>query len=66
MDHISAYDFGEAFARLTGVLEDVAGLAADGQSSQLNGRPRRRLATIVEAGLIDATTILKEIQAKLR
>jgi hypothetical protein len=36
MEKDAACDFGDAFARLTCLLEDAAGLATEGQSSGLN------------------------------
>lgn len=65
MEKGGAYDFGEAFARLTCLLEDAAGLAAEGQSPGLNAVTRARLAGALGAGLQTVDAVLNEIMAEM-
>lgn len=60
-----AYDFGEAFARLTCLLEDMLEPVSEGQGLGLDRDAHLRLAEEIEQGLDKARVTLKEIKAAL-
>ncbi|MEP2532725.1 hypothetical protein [Shimia sp.] len=65
MEKDTKYNFGEAFARLTCLLEDAAGLAADGQSPRLKAMTRVHISDALETALHAVGAVLNEIRAEL-
>ncbi len=61
MEQNGSYDFAAAFARLTCVFEDVAGVASEGQAAGLSRLRQMRLAGQLSALHRDASNILEEL-----
>ena len=60
------YDFGEGFARLTCLLEDVLEPASEGQAPGLKQADHIRLVNEIENGLGKARSKQKEIKTALK
>ncbi len=65
MENDGAYDFGQAYARMTCLLEDAAGLAAEGQSPKLDAVVRAHIAGALSIALLAAGAVLNEIKAEM-
>jgi len=65
MDKDTTYEFGEAFARLTCLLEDAAGLTVEGQCPRLNTMMRAHITGALDAAHHAAGAVLKEIRAEM-
>ena len=62
----AGYDFGDAFARLTMLFEEAAGVASEGQSPQVGAGSRLELITSLEASLDDAACILDDVKSAMK
>lgn len=65
MDTENTYDFGAGFARLTGLLEDAAGVAAEGQAAGLSLDQHAALACKLGTLMSQANAALADVRAAL-
>lgn len=65
MENDDTYDFGEAFARLTCLFEDAAGLAGEGQRAGLAHVEYARLLSEIEQMVVDTSTVGAELRRAL-
>jgi len=65
MEQNGSYDFAAAFARLTCVFEDAAGVASEGQAAGLSRSRRTALAAELGAMHREAGGILEELESAL-
>lgn len=65
MEHDGTYDFGEAFARLTCLFEDAAGLAGEGQRAGLAHAEYEKLLGEIDQMMAHASTVGAELRLAL-
>lgn len=65
MENDGPYDFGDAFARLTCMFEDAAGVAIEGQAAGLRVEEYHHLAAGLQALMEQAGVCLKDLAEML-
>ena len=66
MGNDAGYDFGDAFARLTMLFEEAAGVASEGQSPRVGAGSRLELITSLEVMLGEAACIFDDVKAAMK
>lgn len=66
MDRNGSYDFGAAFAQLTGVFEDAAALACEGQAAGLRAEQHVALVEDLDRMTSAAGQLLAELRLELQ